>query len=331
MSTYNTNEKFLRCAIESILNQDYYNFEFIIVIDGGNDLKVIKSYNDKRIIIIKHDKCRGLPASLNEAIKISNGDYIARMDSDDISLPFRLSRQVEYMEKNPEIDICGTFYRYFGEKSKYNINVLNSYKEVKSQLFSKNALAHPSVMIKADFLKKYDLLYDEKYKYSQDFDLWTRACEFGNISILPKLCFLYRVHESQISSSKKMEQMTLYENILKRNLVKLGLKEQNIKYIKMLNSMEKVDFNKLFDFIQLAIQRNNLKKFYDINTFKNVLYNFYFLLLIKNHHFFKYIFNKRIFKILNLYNIKYIIKKLYYKSKEYLLFNLKTGGIKKYE
>lgn len=331
MSTYNTNKEFLKCAIESILNQDYNNFEFIIIIDGGNDFDIINSYDDKRIIVIKHDKSKGLPTSLNEAIKISKGDYIARMDSDDISLPFRLSSQVAYMESNSKVDICGTFYKYFDDDSKYKINVLNSCEEVKAQLFSKNALAHPSVMIRASFLKKFDLLYSEEYKYSQDFDLWTRACEFGNITILPKICFLYRIHKCQISSNKKQEQMALYENILKRNLNRLNLAEENIKYLKMLNSTEKIDFSGLYDFIQLAINENNLIKFYDVDIFQNVLYNFYFLLILKNHYIVKYTFSKKVFKIWNIYNIKFLIKKSYYLFKEKLFLKFRMDGVRIYE
>jgi len=110
MSVYNA-QKYLDEAIESILNQTYSNFEFIIINDGSTDksLEIIENYakKDSRIIVINREN-KGLIYSLNEGIRKANGKYIARMDADDISLPQRLEKQVEFMEKNKNIGICGT-------------------------------------------------------------------------------------------------------------------------------------------------------------------------------------------------------------------------------
>ena len=110
-------DKYLSEAIESILNQTYINFEFIIINDGSTDgsLTIIENYRvkDNRIVVISREN-KGLIASLNEGIRIANGGYIARMDQDDLSLPTRLEEQVKFMDSN-QLDICGTYVQLFNK------------------------------------------------------------------------------------------------------------------------------------------------------------------------------------------------------------------------
>ena len=122
MSVYN-GEKYLAEAIKSILNQTYKNFEFIIVNDGSKDnsVEIIKNYmkKDNRIVLIDREN-KGLPYSLNEGISIAKGQYIARMDADDISLSNRFEKQIKYMEEN-KIDVCGSYIKLFGDNTKEQI------------------------------------------------------------------------------------------------------------------------------------------------------------------------------------------------------------------
>ena len=115
MSVFNQ-EKYLPIAIESILNQTYTDFEFIIVNDGSNDSSndIILGYKDKRIILIEQENT-GLPVALNLAISKTKGDFIARMDSDDISHPSRLKKQLEHLKQNPEMDLIGSSVRIIDE------------------------------------------------------------------------------------------------------------------------------------------------------------------------------------------------------------------------
>jgi len=119
MSTHN-GLPYLKMAVQSILEQTYKNLEFIIVEDGSKDLswKYLKKIRDKRIKLIKNSKKLGLAASLNKAIKTAKGKYIARMDADDISLSKRLETQVVFMQKNPTVDICGTWVKLIDENEK---------------------------------------------------------------------------------------------------------------------------------------------------------------------------------------------------------------------
>ena len=104
MSVFN-GDKYLSEALESILNQTFTNFEFLIINDGSNDRTedILKSYDDVRIRIINNDNNMGLAKSLNKGLRIARGEYIARMDADDISLPTRLARQVEFLDKNKHV------------------------------------------------------------------------------------------------------------------------------------------------------------------------------------------------------------------------------------
>ena len=119
MPVYNTKEEYLREAIESILNQTFTDFEFIIINDGStnNAEEVIKSYKDSRIKYYRQEN-HGLIYTLNYGLSLCNGEYIARMDSDDISLPFRFEKQIEVLDKNPNIGIVGGLIKIFQDMDK---------------------------------------------------------------------------------------------------------------------------------------------------------------------------------------------------------------------
>jgi len=202
LPVYNA-ELYLKEAIESILNQTYENFELIILNDGSSDdsLKIINSFNDDRIILINREN-KGLVYTLNEGINLAKGKYIARMDADDISLPERFEKQIKLIEEN-SLDICGGHFLLIDEKN--NINGLNltplSHETCFLSLVSKVPFAHPSIMIRKDFLTKNNLLYGQsKYKIAEDLDLWIRMYEkgaiFGNVN---DIIFKYRVLESSLS------------------------------------------------------------------------------------------------------------------------------------
>lgn len=215
MSVYNA-EKYLDEAIESILNQTYKDFEFIIINDGATDksLEIIEKYKnqDDRIVLISREN-RGLIASLNEGIEKARGKYIARMDADDISLPKRFEEQVEFMESE-NIDICGGNYLSINsDGSLFSLNLTpQSHELCTLSLVSKVPFAHPTVMIRKEFLEKYSLEYGQSnFQKAEDLDLWLRMHEkgakFGNIS---ELILKYRIIDNSLSkvNDKKIRQET---------------------------------------------------------------------------------------------------------------------------
>jgi len=206
MSVYNA-EIYLDEAIQSILNQTYKDFEFIIIDDGSTDksLEIIGKYKnqDERIVAISREN-RGLITSLNEGIEKARGQYIARMDADDISLPKRFEEQIKLMESE-NIDICGGHYFIINENNTF-IDCFIAPLEEKSIL---NFLCytppfgHPTVIIKKEFMINNNLLYGTtKYKIAEDYALWiefwNKNAKFGNANV-----FLLKYRDFNNSLSKK--------------------------------------------------------------------------------------------------------------------------------
>lgn len=206
MSVYN-GEKYLDEAIESILNQTYRDFEFIIINDGSTDksLEIIEKYKkqDKRIVLISREN-RGLIASLNEGIKKAKGKYIARMDADDISLPTRFEEQIKYIKKN-ELDICGSHFIFIDETGKYlDSRVVSTNDKLVQVILTRSVpFAHGSVIFKKDFMTRYKLVYGlTNYLKAEDYALWIqfyeKGAKFGNVD---QFLFLYRDIESSLSKN----------------------------------------------------------------------------------------------------------------------------------
>jgi len=176
-------ETHISSAIDCILNQEFTNFEFIIVNDGSTDNtgKIIKSYTDKRIILIEQEN-RGLTASLNEGLKIARGKYIARQDADDISYSQRFSQQVNFLEKFKAVVLLGTRAK-INSHSWTSLTPVIQERDVKKLLKTHNIFVHASVMIRASAFRGIGF-YDEKYKTSQDYDAWLKLSRVGEIAIL---------------------------------------------------------------------------------------------------------------------------------------------------
>ena len=201
MPVYN-GENFLKEAIESILNQTYKDFEFLIVYDESTDgtLSIIQEFQeqDTRVVLINGDK-EGISGALNKGIKEAKGKYIARMDADDISIPIRFEKQINHM-KNLELDICGGHSLLIDSDGKINdIGILpRSHDLCGLSMMFMRYFAHSSVMVRKDFLVDYSLEYRGNY---EDFDLWTRmfsaGAKFGNVD---DIVIRYRVLDVSLSS-----------------------------------------------------------------------------------------------------------------------------------
>ncbi|MFC2128718.1 glycosyltransferase [Bacteroidota bacterium] len=194
LGVYN-GEEYLHEAIDSILKQSFKNFEFIIINDGSNDnsVEIIKSYNDSRIVLISQQN-KGLPAALNQGLKIAKGKYIARMDADDISEPNRFLEQLLYMEKNPHCVVVASLYNMMtkeGEHLYVAENIIDN-KELKGALPYEAPFAHGSSLIRKKALKLING-YHIKMRFGQDMLLWIDLAELGDFSIIPKPLYNFRI------------------------------------------------------------------------------------------------------------------------------------------
>ncbi len=213
MSVYN-DSKYLSSAIESILNQTYNNLEFIIINDGSSDnsLDIIQKYAklDSRIVLVSRAN-KGLTVSLNDGVKISRGNFVARMDGDDISHIDRFEKQVEYMLENENTDILATYTEVIdvnndienAKKCEGNNNLDFDDNNVEQILLARCAISHPTVMFKADVIKK--LLYNESFIATEDYEMWLRALYNGyKIHKLREKLFTVRRHNMSKSVTKDL-------------------------------------------------------------------------------------------------------------------------------
>ena len=231
MSVFN-GEQFLRTSVESMLNQTYINFEFIIVNDGSvdNTFNILKKYakKDLRIKIINNDKNIGLTKSLNKGLKIAKGKFIARMDADDISLPERLEKQLSFMEIHSEIGAVGCWYYLIDKYNKIikECRPPRKYSKIKKALIKKAIinsvpLIHPGLMIRKDALEKINF-YDENFIYAQDRDLLFRILKYYKIAVVPEILFKLRISDKSISAKNEIEQKK-YCIMAKRRAINIGI------------------------------------------------------------------------------------------------------------
>lgn len=201
MPVYNA-APYLREAIDSILSQTFADFEFLIINDGSTDTSegIIKSYQDSRIRYLKNAQNLGLVNTLNLGLEAAQGEYIARMDADDISLPTRFARQVAYMDQHPQVGACGTAYRYFGEVNEIKW-LPSDHREAFTLLSSTSCLGHPTSLIRRSILHRYQIRYEKEYEYAEDYALWVRIGQVSHLCSLPELLLLYRWHEHNKSKT----------------------------------------------------------------------------------------------------------------------------------
>lgn len=225
----------LRLALDSICRQTYSNLEFIIIDDAANSecRSILNEYAQKFGCIRLHHNAvnLGLTKSLNIGLAMARGEYIARMDADDFSVPDRIERQYRYMEDNPETDVCGTGVVSFGDRIAFmSLPRSASNADVQCGLFFSGILCHPSVMIRKSFLDRYELTYDESIPSTQDYDLWERCSIHGRMSLMKEVLLFYRIHSSQISTARRVEQDYYADVVRRRRLARIGLDPSEREY-----------------------------------------------------------------------------------------------------
>ncbi len=215
MPVYNTKEEWLREAIESILNQTYSDFEFIIINDGSENgtEDVILSYKDKRIKYIKNEENLGIARSRNKANKLAQGEYIAIMDSDDIALPERFEKQVKFLDNNPEVSVLGTWFEFFPEAKIVEHPQNLRYLDILKGCF----VGHPTVMLKKKDFEKYDIKYKKDFICAHDYELWSNAVRYLKFHNLPEILLKYRWHGNNIS--KPCNELTKDNEIIRKNML----------------------------------------------------------------------------------------------------------------
>lgn len=245
MSVYEEPKEFLIRAIESILNQTYKNFEFLITIDNPEYKckDIIEAYcnKDNRIKLTYNKTNIGLTKSLNNAIGIVRGKYIARQDADDISLPQRLELQHNFLESNPIYSIVGSNIRFVDDNGKFikRINWPVTRKDISRTMHKRNKLVHGTVLMKKDDLISVGR-YNSKLKYGQDYELWLRFLRNNKkIFILSPELYYLRQHQKSVTVKSAFHQSMMHFLIQKEiDFDKFNSKNMEV-YLSMLKEKEK--------------------------------------------------------------------------------------------
>ncbi len=230
MAAFNA-EKHIRPAIDSILSQTFKNFELIVVNDGSEDstLEILQSVADDRVWIMSNSGNEGLAKSLNTAIRRARSRYIARQDADDISLPRRLQKQFDYLQKHPGIAVLGTARKIMSDNG--NIKTPTPPLELPTfnDLLRSNCFVHGSVMIRKEALDKIGF-YNEMFRYSQDYDLWLRLTKEFSTANLKEPLYVIRRHADR-ATLKNLRPAILYR-LLARNLAQEKVEDSVLQQIR---------------------------------------------------------------------------------------------------
>lgn len=197
-------ECYLKESIDSILNQTYKNFELLILLEYGSNQasrKIVESITDDRIRVIENKKEKlGLAKSLNLGMREARGEYVARMDADDISLPKRFEKQVKFLDRHPEIVMCGTAMKgLYTDGHTDKRGYFTDPDSIRFECMLGNPFGHPTVMWRKKEFLETELFYKDT-PYSEDFELWKRVVELYPCANLKEYLLMYRLHEESASS-----------------------------------------------------------------------------------------------------------------------------------
>ena len=225
MPCYNC-ENYVAEAIESMLNQTFADFELIVLDDCSTDgtAEIAKKYSDERIVYHRNEQNLGLVDTLNLGLTLAKGELIARMDGDDISLPTRLEKQVQFLDENPDVILCSAGMELFGTETAVWIRESNS-EDVKITMMLYSPVLHASSIFRKNVFLDNDLIYRKETFPAEDYDLWSRAVFFGHLANIPEVLYKYRIHGIQVTKTVETREKITRQvqiNFIKRALPSLS-------------------------------------------------------------------------------------------------------------
>ena len=306
-------EKYIGESVSSILNQSFKNFELLVLNDGSIDgsRDIIKGFNDPRIQLVDNEENLGLTKTLNKGLKLCSGEYVARMDADDICLPNRLQVQFDFLEKNSEVDVVGSNFRILGTKT--TSAYPDEDNKIKLKLNFENALAHPTVMFRQAIAQKFS--YPSNVLHCEDWLFWSELAandiQFANLN---EVLLEYRMEGQNISvinnDSKRERFLNAYHIILNRLYTAELSKEELNLHFELCTGHVNSDVNRLKDYVEklnLALKEKSFAA-NDIQDAINQKINSCFYKTADINPRKAYEIAKK-FKILNFGKIKYLIAK----------------------
>jgi len=228
MPVYNA-EAYLEEAIDSVLCQSFSNFELLLINDGSTDRSkaIIESYvENEKVRVIENGKNLGLIASLNKGIIAAKGEYLARMDADDVCLPGRFKTQIEFMRANQDIVLTGGSVICHFEDYKVNQYFPLDFNSIKAEALFNCPFSHPTVMVRRSYLVQNGLRYEEAFKYAEDYALWQKIIGNAKACNMPLFFAKYRVlstGQTGKAINNADERLKIISDIQRIGLERLGI------------------------------------------------------------------------------------------------------------
>lgn len=295
LPVYNA-EKYIEQAVTSVLNQTFTDFELIVINDASTDntLPILNGFSDNRIKIITNPESYRISKSLNIGIRLAKGEYIARMDGDDIAHPKRFEKQIALFFAKPDVSFCCTWVRQFKDNvsKKYIKRNYPNHDEIKANLLFLNTIFHPTVMFKKEALKKYNLSYDESLRLLEDYTLWVNASEKVRFANINEALLDYRIHTTNISVLKgenrnKLDEghYRVYQHIF--NKLELKYSERDLAVHRKI-AIREIDYGdatltaEIVEWLERIVKANRKKHYYEERALSQVLLSCLVYMLIKS-------------------------------------------------
>lgn len=287
MPVYNAGP-FLNQAIDSILNQTFADFEFIIINDGSTDQteSIVLSYTDSRIRYFNNPVNLGIVKTLNRGIDLAKGKYLARMDADDIALPKRFEKQYLLMESNPEIAVCGSQITLINNANikteQAPVPILD--KNIKILLIFSNVFTHSAAFFRTEIIKKFK--YNTDYPYGEDYYLFAQIAIKNQVANHPEKLMLYRIHEQNTTSTRGEQMKQFHLKVIDFQLSNL-LQEKNdpsfpgLLYTFLTANFRQHNISVYKNIINTLLIANKANPIYDHQLLKEMLHQYWFKILLQ--------------------------------------------------
>ena len=224
MPVYN-GQRFVREAIDSVLAQSFSDYELLIINDASTDAsrEIIRTYRDPRVRLIENTVNLGIAGTRNVGLAEAVGEYVAWLDSDDVSLPTRLTEQVEFLDRHTSVALCGSWVKTTGDKMGDVWRYPTEGAVLRSRMLFDDPVATSAAMIRRQTLLSCDLRFDDRLSFAEDYDLWERISQYAELANIPKVLTLYRVHSDQISHGDPCKAKRAVWEVQRRQLLNLGV------------------------------------------------------------------------------------------------------------
>jgi glycosyltransferase involved in cell wall biosynthesis len=277
LSAYNSSS-YIEQSVNSILEQTFKDFEFFIIDDGSKDntLGYLQQLNDPRIRLIIHQENKGLIYSLNEGFDLASGEYIARMDADDISICDRLERQVAFLDTNPEIGVLGGNMKWM--HNGHDIPKPITHHGICCWQLFHTCFSHPTVVMRTSVIKKHGIRYNPQYIHAEDYEIWNQLSHVTRLANLRETLLYYRRHSGQVSNLHQEVQVQSAKKIHLVQLSKIGIipsEEEyklHIQFAQFQIPLKGVEhYSKAIAWARKILQNNRYTHVYDELTLLRVL------------------------------------------------------------